>query len=85
MGRSNSPIFWRKGNNVVSRQINNYLVDLSHSLIEQAAGSADFENDTIEQHKNEIGSQIAAALKQPVGQIAIDGENGDPSENILIS
>jgi hypothetical protein len=79
MGRASSPIFWQKDDNVVSRQINTYLVELCHSLIEQAAGSADFDNETIEHRKDEIRSRLAAALRQPVDKIAIDEKMTTPA------
>lgn len=72
MGRSNSPIFWQKVDNDISKKINTYLVELGHSLIEQADGPTAVDNDTIEQRKDEIRLQLATVLRQPVGQISMD-------------
>lgn len=64
MGSNSSPIFWQRGETQVSKEINAYLVELSHFLIEEASTHTDFGDRSIEKSKRDISSQLSAVLQQ---------------------
>lgn len=63
MSDSDSPIFWERGDSLVCNRVNDYLIDLSYVLLDQAGEKgADLGRDTVEQKKNEILTSIRKIL-----------------------
>ncbi len=63
MSDHESPIFWENGDNLVSITVNDYLVDLSYALIEQAEEKgAALGESTVEHKKNDILASIGTML-----------------------
>jgi anaerobic magnesium-protoporphyrin IX monomethyl ester cyclase len=65
MSSSRSPIFWKNKDNGISQTANNYLVELSYSLIDQALENPEnLRRESIKQRKEKILTRINSIIRK---------------------
>ena len=65
MSDSFSPIFWENPDNTISQTVNDYLIRLSYTLIDQALeGQVNLHPENIEQRKQELMDKINSMIKK---------------------
>ncbi|MBT7630849.1 MAG: B12-binding domain-containing radical SAM protein [Desulfobacula sp.] len=65
MSNSRSPIFWKNKDNGISQTANNYLVELSYSLIDQALENPEnLRRESIKQRKEKILDRINSIIRK---------------------